>query len=109
MYLSNMKANYLSKNNYRQYRSKRLQKILGIFLCTILIFVLYQIRAVSLIKNAFASARILFHDKSRLIEENTELKAQVASLETKALLLENSLVSQHEGKNMSTGRVLSRP
>ena len=104
-----MKANYLLKNNYRQYRVKRLQKILLFFLCIVLIFVLYQIKAISLVKNAFTGVRIIFYNKSELAKENLELKAKVISLETKVLLLENSMVSQHEGKNMSTARVLSRP
>jgi len=80
-----------------------------ILISAVLIYVLYEISAVSMVKNVFNGAIIIFHDKSTLVEENTELKAKVISLETKVSLLEEAMVSEHEGKNMATARVLSRP
>jgi len=104
-----MKANYLSRNNYRQYRSRRLRRLLAIFISVVLIFILYEIRAVSMVKNVFTGTRILFYDKSTLIKENQELKAKVIALEAAVLLREQALVSEHEGKKQALARVLSRP
>ena len=104
-----MKANYLLRNNYRQSRSKRLRKIFGTFIFGVLIFVLYQVSAWSLVKNFITSTRILFYDKSVLVVEKAALEEKVASLETKVALLEQAMVSEHEGKNMATAKVLLRP
>ena len=75
----------------------------------VLIYILYEISAVSMIKNIFNGAIILFHDKSTLVLENAELKAKVISLETKVSLLEEAIVSEHEGKKQTLAKVLSRP
>ena len=104
-----MKENYLSRNNYRQYRSRRLRRLLVIFICAVLVYVLYEISAVSMVKIIFNGARIIFHNKSTLVLENKELEAKVISLETKVTFLEQAMVSEHEGKNVATARVSSRP
>ncbi|MBI1974488.1 MAG: hypothetical protein HYS51_01365 [Candidatus Zambryskibacteria bacterium] len=70
---------------------------------------LYQIGVISMVKNGIASAKILFYNKSELAKENAELKERVIFLETTVTLLENNIISQHEGKNVITARVLSRP